>query len=211
MKNLLLILLVGLTFSLVGCKKSAEQKAAEEKALAEKKEAEEAERIKQYELKKARSLNIWKEIKFGMTRKQLSETTYFKNADNDDFVLYVRMFNPSLGVSTRELDRVEFRFGEKKGRLYSINFISNKNVTADHIDDMMKDCHNIVKVMEEGFKEKIKWKKEDVSVFDFNEGEEFDIICTDFGQVDIWVKMGETYKGAEYYYSVTAFCYPYSD
>ena len=42
-------------------------------------------------------------------------------------------------------------------------------MTADHIDDMMKDCHNIVKVMEEGFKEKIKWKKEDVSVFDFNE------------------------------------------
>ena len=176
--------------------------------MAEKKEAEKAERIKQYELEKARSLNIWKDVRFGMTREQVRETKVFKNIGKipDNFEIW-----GSYIVGNKELKTVKFHFGEKRGRLYSIEFLSSRSITANHIDDMMKDCQNIVKGMEEGFKEKIKWKKEDVSVFDFNEGEEFDIICTGFGQVSIWAKMGETYNGSEYYYSVTAYCSGYSN
>ncbi len=208
MRNVLCLLIIGLSLSLFGCKNSAEQKAAEQKALKEKKDAEKAERIKKLKMEEARSLNIWKDVKFGMTRKQVLETNVFKSIGKeiDDFEVY-----GSYIIPNKELSTVKFNFGEKSDRLYSIDFLSRRTVTADHIDDMEEDCHRIISVMEEGFKEKLEWEKSEISILDFNEGKEFELLSVYYGQVSVWVKMGETYKGSQYYYLVTAFCSNYSN
>ena len=152
------------------------------------------------------SVNIWKGVKFGMTKDEVAKTKTFGdlNGDNNVYTIDVTKTNVNLGIFTRELGEVRIAFGEESGKLNFIHFLSKQNIYADHIDDMEEDCHKIVKVIEEGFKTKLKWENYSVDISDFNEGKRFDILNQIYGDANIIVSMGKKYEGSIYYYEVMA-------
>ena len=149
------------------------------------------------------SVNVWKNVKFGMTIDEVRKAKTFGDLEGDNRVFTIKPSNPTqLGVFTRELGEILIAFGEESGKFNFLHFKSKKEIYADHIDDMWDDCQKIIGVIEKGFKTNFTWKKNSISISDFNEGERFDILNQSFGYTSITVSMGKKYEGSIYYYEI---------
>ena len=196
MKRIGLCVVLCVLFLCLGCKdnsKIARQKVANEKAKQERDD----------QIEESLSVNIWNNVKFGMSKEEVRNTKIFGDLEGDNRV-YTITPTSNLGIFTRELGEVRIAFGEESGKLNFLHFISKENIYADHIDDMEEDCHKIIKVMEDGFKTKFEWKNNAVSITDFNEGKQFDILSQTYGDTHIVVSMGKKYEGSIYYYEIMA-------
>lgn len=152
------------------------------------------------------SFCIWEDAKFGMSKEEILKTEAFKNVkdygENRLLLSYFDVNDIKTRLKLSELANVSLSFNSKG--FYQIKFSSSNSVTADHIDDMEEDCHRIIEIIEEGFGEKLPWRYKDLSVFDFNEGKNINILDVKFGNTLILVTMGEDYNNPTYWYNVTA-------
>lgn len=202
-KGFILFVIISMLMSATSCKEQKKKETEEEyKArISAQIAANEAQQRKEDSL----SVNIFDDIKFGMTLDEIRQSGVFGELKGDYNVFDIDYRFVQFDFHTRELNKISLYFDGDSKKLYSIDFKSNEDITANHIDDMENDCHKLVGIFEKGFQTKFNWERESVSIMDFNEGDEFTLLQEDYGDAFVVCKMGEKYAGARYYYEVSVY------
>lgn len=145
------------------------------------------------------ALIAWGDAKFGMSQKEALSTNALKGSSVYDNEL-------SLPLEKREIANnkmticyfdVSFKFDE----LYRID-IKTCHETANYIDDLEKDAMRISYQFEKKYGKPAYSFGKEISLSDFNEGDEFMYERWEIGDKSIYIQFGEVYSGSEYYYRI---------
>lgn len=195
-----------LAFCLFGCnnqeKKRIEQNRIDSIALAEKRSIEIADSIKAAMLQE-QSLVAWGDAKFGMSQKEVLKTKAFEGSSAYDnwislpYKNYRRIGGTEIGFSN-------FHASFKINELYRIDF-RTPDKTANYIDDLQGDAQKISYQFEKKYGDPEYSLNKEISIFDFNNGKEFDYKSWKIGDKYIYIIFGEVDSGSEYYYRVVIF------
>lgn len=199
MKTLLFTFLI---LCVLGCnnqvKKQIEQNRIDSIALAEKRSIEIADSIKEIMLKE-KSLIAWGDAKFGMSQKEALKTKAFEGSyvyKNELSLPYEKRRIVDTKISISSFD-ISFKMDE----LYRIDFKTGPQ-TANYIDDLQSDAEKIAYQFEKKYGTPAYSLGKNISIFDFNEGDEFLYKKWIIGDKMIFIQFGEVYSGSEYYYRV---------
>lgn len=199
MKTLIFIFLVLCAFSCNNQeKKQIEQNRLDSIARAEKRSIEIADSIKKVMLKE-KSLTAWGDAKFGMSQKEALKTKAFEGS-------YVYKNELSLPLEKRSIANTKIHISTfdasfKMNELYRIDFRTAPQ-TANYIDDLQSDAEKIAYQFEKKYGTPSYSLGKEISIFDFNEDEEFLYKKWVIGSKMIFIQFGEVYSGSEYYYRV---------
>lgn len=148
------------------------------------------------------ALIAWGDATFGMSQKEALKTNALKGSKCS----YFSDNELSLPLEKREIANnkmticyfdVSFKFDE----LYRID-IKTCPETANYIDDLEKDAMRISYQFEKKYgKPAFSFGKE-ISLSDFNEGDEFMYERWEIGDKSIYIQFGEVSSGSEYYYRI---------
>ena len=199
MKTLVFTFLIFCAFSCNNQeKKHIEQKRLDSLARAEKRSMEIADSIKKVILKE-QSLIAWGDAKFGMSQKEVLSTHAFKGSDVYDNSISMKYENRQIANTKMGIGTFWAHF--KMDELYRID-IQTYNQTANYIDDLQSDAEKIAYQFEKKYGSPTYSMGKDISIFDFNEDEEFLYKKWTIGNKTIYIQFGEVYSESEYYYRI---------
>lgn len=213
MKNIIFLFVASIICGCSGNGRMTERERLDSIAKVEEKIKDSLERIRMDSL----SLFAWGDAKFGMSEEEILGTKAFKNGELREKSIVienngVKRLDNSINLGTDELDNFEEAFGLKEalwsfyamfenGELTSIK-IKSYEKDASHIDDLVHDCNIFAK----NFTSKMgkpTYLKNDVSIFDFNEGESFTYASFNVGEKWVFISLSKSYSGNEYQYTVS--------
>ena len=203
MKKVSLLLLTMLLT--IGCnQKTKEQEDVQESkpqlTIAEKRNQEIQDSLNQIRTDSL-SLIAWGDAKFGMSMKEVLATETFKGGrkyDDSITMEFERERNLKKAFGFNNLAAFWARF--KENELYRI-YIKSYYLTADNIDDIVRECDLFIR----NFTEKYgvpSYKKNGVNISDFNDDEEFEYAKFQIGDKTITIALGELTNQFKLYYSI---------
>ena len=147
------------------------------------------------------ALIAWGDAKFGMTMKEVLATKSFKGGDKYSNWIVMgyereRIFTSSIGVNNIASIETEF----KENELTRINIESYK-ITANRIDDLVRDCNIFISNFTEKYGNP-SYKKDKVNISEFNSGEEFEYAKYQIGDKTITILLGEQSREVKFYYKI---------
>ena len=147
------------------------------------------------------ALIAWGDVKFGMTMKKVLTTENFKGGrkySNSITMEYERerIFEKAFGLN--ELASIEAEF--KENELTRIN-IESYDLTANYIDDLIKDCNIFIRNFTEKYGNP-SYQKDKVNTSEFNSGEEFEYAKYQIGDKTITILLGEQSREVKFYYKI---------
>ena len=147
------------------------------------------------------ALIAWGDVKFGMTMKEVLATESFKGGNkytNSIVMEYERkrIFIKSLGLNN--LTRIETEF--KENELTRIN-IESYDLTANYLDDLVRDCNIFITNFTEKYGNP-SYQKDKVNISEFNSGEEFEYAKYQIGDKTITILLGEQSREIKFYYKI---------
>jgi hypothetical protein len=191
------LVFVGVLLSATGCgnKKQANSGTDDQAyrdSIAAAKAAEEA------AFNKADSLafNVWGDVKFGMTIKEVSKTGAFGTLKGSEewYEIDGKIVSKTLG--TKALGKVQLGFNNDARRLERIIFDSPQDLPASRISDMEADIHLIASKIEAGWQTKFKYENENVTSDQVKVGGEvFHILSLDYGNASVTSNIGQMTEG----------------
>ena len=164
----------------------------------------EQQRLEMQERARADSLSIiaWGDLRFGMSKGEALQTVSLKKGTVNGNTI-------SMDCDTRFA--LEQAFGLKEFRQFDVTFeenglsfvtIKSSKVSASRIDDLVNDCKILADNFAKKMGEPVMSNDEKINVFSFNEGKMFDFACFSIGDKYVFIKLGETCSGSEYFYEV---------
>ena len=144
----------------------------------------------------------WGDLKFGMSKSEALQTVSLKKGTVNGNTI-------SMDFDTRFA--LEQAFGLKEFRQFDVTFeenelsfvtIKSSKVSASRIDDLVNDCKILADNFAKKMGEPVISKDEEINVFSFNDGKMFDFACFSIGDKYVFIKLGETCSGSEYFYEV---------
>jgi hypothetical protein len=191
------LVFIGLLLTATGCgnKKQANSGTDDQAyrdSIAAAKAAEEA------AFNKADSLafNVWGDVKFGMTIKEVSKTGAFGTLKGSEewYEIDGKIVSKTLG--TKALGKVQLGFNNDARRLERIIFDSPQDLPASRISDMEADIHLIASKIEAGWQTKFKYENENVTSDQVKVGGEvFHILSLDYGNASVTSNIGQMTEG----------------
>ena len=147
------------------------------------------------------ALIAWGDAKFGMTMKEVLATKSFKGGDkySNSIVMEFgrkRTFIKSLGLNKLTGFETEF----KENELTRIN-IKSYNLTANYIDDLVRDCNIFISNFTKKYGNP-SYQKDKVNISEFNSGEEFEYAKYQIGDKTITILLGEQNREVKFYYKI---------
>ena len=147
------------------------------------------------------ALIAWGDVKFGMTMKKVLTTENFKGGrkySNSITMEYERerIFTSSIGVSN--IARIQAEF--KENELTRIN-IESYDLTANYIDDLVRDCNIFISNFTKKYGNP-SYQKDKVNISEFNSGEEFEYAKYQIGDKTITILLGEQSREVKFYYKI---------
>ena len=147
------------------------------------------------------ALIAWGDAKFGMTMKEVLATKSFKGGDKYSNWIVMgyereRIFTSSIGVNNIASIETEF----KENELTRINIESYK-ITANRIDDLVRDCNIFISNFTKKYGNP-SYKKDKVNISEFNSGEEFEYAKYQIGDKTITILLGEQSREVKFYYKI---------
>ena len=147
------------------------------------------------------ALIAWGDAKFGMTMKEVLATKSFKGGDKYSNWIVMgyereRIFTSSIGVNNIASIETEF----KENELTRINIESYK-ITANRIDDLVRDCNIFIRNFTEKYGNP-SYQKDKVNISEFNSGEEFEYAKYQIGDKTITILLGEQNREVKFYYKI---------
>ena len=147
------------------------------------------------------ALIAWGDAKFGMTMKEVLATKSFKGGDKYSNWIVMgyereRIFTSSIGVNNIASIETEF----KENELTRINIESYK-ITANRIDDLVRDCNIFIRNFTEKYGNP-SYQKDKVNISEFNSGEEFEYAKYQIGDKTITILLGEQSREVKFYYKI---------
>ena len=147
------------------------------------------------------ALIAWGDAKFGMTMKEVLATKSFKGGDKYSNWIVMgyereRIFTSSIGVNNIASIETEF----KENELTRIN-IKSYNLTANYIDDLVRDCNIFIRNFTEKYGNP-SYQKDKVNISEFNSGEEFEYAKYQIGDKTITILLGEQSREVKFYYKI---------
>ena len=107
-----------------------------------------------------------------------------------------RIFTSSIGVNNIASIETEF----KENELTRINIESYK-ITANRIDDLVRDCNIFIRNFTEKYGNP-SYQKDKVNISEFNSGEEFEYAKYQIGDKTITILLGEQSREVKFYYKI---------
>ena len=147
------------------------------------------------------ALIAWGDAKFGMTMKEVLATKSFKGGDKYSNWIVMgyereRIYTSSIGVNNIASIETEF----KENELTRINIESYK-ITANRIDDLVRDCNIFISNFTKKYGNP-SYKKDKVNISEFNSGEEFEYAKYQIGDKTITILLGEQSREVKFYYKI---------
>lgn len=147
------------------------------------------------------ALIAWGDAKFGMTMKEVLATKSFKGGDkySNSIVMEFgrkRTFIKRLGLNKLTGFETEF----KENELTKIN-IESYDLTANYLDDLVRDCNIFITNFTEKYGNP-SYKKNKVNISKFNSGEEFEYARYQIGDKTITILLGEQSREVKFYYKI---------
>ena len=147
------------------------------------------------------ALIAWGDAKFGMTMKEVLATKSFKGGDKYSNWIVMgyereRIFTSSIGVNNIASIETEF----KENELTRIKIESYK-ITANRIDDLVRDCNIFIRNFTEKYGNP-SYQKDKVNISEFNSGEEFEYAKYQIGDKTITILLGEQSREVKFYYKI---------
>ena len=147
------------------------------------------------------ALIAWGDAKFGMTMKEVLATKSFKGGDKYSNWIVMgyereRIFTSSIGVNNIASIETEF----KENELTRINIESYK-ITANRIDDLVRDCNIFISNFTKKYGNP-SYQKDKVNISEFNSGEEFEYAKYQIGDKTITILLGEQSREVKFYYKI---------
>ena len=147
------------------------------------------------------ALIAWGDAKFGMTMKEVLATKSFKGGDKYSNWIVMgyereRIFTSSIGVNNIASIETEF----KENELTRINIESYK-ITANRIDDLIRDCNIFIRNFTKKYGNP-SYQKDKVNISEFNSGEEFEYAKYQIGDKTITILLGEQSREVKFYYKI---------
>ena len=147
------------------------------------------------------ALIAWGDAKFGMTMKEVLATKSFKGGDKYSNWIVMgyereRIFTSSIGVNNIASIETEF----KENELTRIN-IKSYNLTANYIDDLVRDCNIFISNFTKKYGNP-SYQKDKVNISEFNSGEEFEYAKYQIGDKTITILLGEQSREVKFYYKI---------
>ena len=147
------------------------------------------------------ALIAWGDAKFGMTMKEVLPTKSFKGGDKYSNWIVMgyereRIFTSSIGVNNIASIETEF----KENELTRIN-IKSYNLTANYIDDLVRDCNIFISNFTKKYGNP-SYQKDKVNISEFNSGEEFEYAKYQIGDKTITILLGEQSREVKFYYKI---------
>ena len=147
------------------------------------------------------ALIAWGDAKFGMTMKEVLATKSFKGGDKYSNWIVMgyereRIFTSSIGVNNIASIETEF----KENELTRINIESYK-ITANRIDDLVRDCNIFIRNFTKKYGNP-SYQKDKVNISEFNSGEEFEYAKYQIGDKTITILLGEQSREIKFYYKI---------
>lgn len=200
MKKILLFAFAVLLFS--GCNiKNQRQKNQERQdsiARVEKRKQEVKDSLEQTRIDSL-ALIAWGDAKFGMSLKEVLSTNAFKGSDVYDNSISMKYENRKISNTKMGIGTFWAHF--EMDELYRID-IQTYNQTANYIDDLETDAMRISNQFEKRYGKPAYSLGREISLSDFNEGDEFMYERWEIGDKSIYIQFGEVYSGSEYYYRI---------
>ena len=133
--------------------------------------------------------------------KEVLATKSFKGGDkySNSIVMEFgrkRTFIKSLGLNKLTGFETEF----KENELTRIN-IKSYNLTANYIDDLVRDCNIFISNFTKKYGNP-SYQKDKVNISEFNSGEEFEYAKYQIGDKTITILLGEQNREVKFYYKI---------
>ena len=147
------------------------------------------------------ALIAWGDAKFGMTMKEVLATKSFKGGDKYSNWIVMgyereRIFTSNIGVNNIASIETEF----KENELTRIN-IESYDLTANRIDDLVRDCNIFIRNFTKKYGNP-SYQKDKVNTSEFNSGEEFEYAKYQIGDKTITILLGEQSREVKFYYKI---------
>lgn len=188
---------------LMGCNTNKQRQKKQEYqdsiAKVEKREQEIKDSLEQIRIDSL-ALIAWGDAKFGMSQKEVLSTNAFKGSSVfSKETISMKFENKSIANNKMTICKfyAEFEMNE----LYRID-IKTCPETANYIDDLEIDAIQISNQFENRYGKPVYSLNEEISLSDFNEGDEFVYKKWEIGNKSIYILFGEVYSGSEYYYRI---------
>lgn len=147
------------------------------------------------------ALIAWGDVKFGMTMKEVLVSKAFKGGDK---------YSNSIVMNFKYMWDLEKILGLNKLSSFWANFqkneltqicIDSSVLTANHINDLIKDCDIFIKNFTAKYGNP-SYKKNKVKISEFNSGEEFIYAKYQIGDKSITIALGEERLDILFYYKI---------
>lgn len=146
------------------------------------------------------ALIAWGDAMFGMSQKEVMSTNAFKGSS-----IYskesISMKWENKQIQNTKMTICYFYAEFKMDELYRID-IKTCPETANYIDDLENDVMRISHRFEEKYGSPVFYLDREISITDFNEGDEFMYKRWEIGSKSIYIQFGEVNSGSEYYYRI---------
>lgn len=144
----------------------------------------------------------WGDLKFGMSKSEALQTVSLKKGTvngNTISMDFDTRFALEQAFELKEFQQFDVTFEENE---LSFVTIKSSKVSASRIDDLVNDCKILADNFAKKMGEPVISNDEEINVFSFNEGKMFDFACFSIGDKYVFIKLGETFSGSEYFYEV---------
>lgn len=146
------------------------------------------------------SLIAWGDAKFGMSQKEVLSTNAF-NGSSVFSKETISMKFENKSIANNKMTICNFYAEFEMDELYRID-IKTCPETANYIDDLEIDAMRISHQFEKRYGKPAYSFGKEISLSDFNEGDEFMYERWEIGDKSIYIQFGEVYSGSEYYYRI---------
>lgn len=146
------------------------------------------------------ALIAWGDAKFGMSQKEVLSTNAFKGSSvYSEETISMKFENKS--IANNKMTICNFYAEFEMDELYRID-IKTCPETANYIDDLEIDAMRISHQFEKRYGKPTYSFSKEISLSDFNEGDEFMYERWEIGDKSVCILFGEVYSGSEYYYRI---------
>ena len=146
------------------------------------------------------ALIAWGDAKFGMSQKEVLSTNTFKESSVYSKETISMKFE-NMNIANNKMTICNFYAEFEMDELSRID-IKTCPETANYIDDLEIDVMRISHQFEKRYGKPAYSFGKEISLSDFNEGDEFMYERWEIGDKSIYIQFGEVYSGSEYYYRI---------
>lgn len=202
-----ILLLIAAALLITSCNNKAKEQTESQESKKQLTALEKRELEIQDSLKKVKvdslAMIAWGDAKFGMSMKEALNTETFKGGKKLTESKRIAM----AYETKRQLNKVfdlrwlGFFWGCFKENELTRIHIESSYVTANHIEDLLRECDIFIKNFTEKYGEPT-YKKGKVNISKFNSGEEFEYAKFQIGNKSITITLGEWKLEVKYYYNI---------